>query len=288
MRSLTLISGVIICVSSFSGCGSGSSGSNGAPGSVAGDGAPLSSDQKTSVLNIFSAMNRTQAAPSVIKPAKPNGDTTPSASPSSPVTTDATLQRMENNLEGAKCDVSWSQTPDPNDSTNLATSFQHQTDSFKVSGAHCPISFSDVSTTNNSADSTLSDFDDETSYTVLDSGGFGKLNDVVGWMLSTKLHSTFSAPSAGSQHVTGNSGTFSGQIISSTLGSVALSGSISSNINATTIHMETRLIFKFPSFQAVLRDEQDSPMDGNGQTADKEYLNGVQLSQDEVNGMQGK
>jgi hypothetical protein len=283
MKNSALILGVIFCVGSFSSCGSGSSASNNA----AGDGQPLSSDQKTAVMNLMSAMNRSQAAPLAIKPARPNGDVAPSGIVTSPApspspSSDPALQSMQSELKNATCDTSWSQTPDDNDPSQPVSAFQKQTDSFKVEGAHCPIAFTDSSTTNSNADSTSSDFDDESSYTVLDKAGFGKFSDVMGWTTSVKLHSTYSKPSNGSQQLTGESGTISGQVISSQIGTVNMSGTITSTLTNGNIHLESRAVLQFPGFQAVLRDETDTSSSGTSQPNEKGYLNGIQLSADEM------
>jgi hypothetical protein len=193
MKNSALVLGVIFCVGSFSSCGSGGSSSNNA----AGDGQPLSSDQKTSVMNVLSSMNRAQMAPTAVRPARPNGDATPSEiaaspspspSPSSSSSSDPALQSMQSELKGATCDISWNQTPNGSDSSKPV--YENQTDSFKVEGAHCPVAFTDSSTTTTSADSTSSDSDEESSYTVLDKTGFGKLNDTMSCTSSVKIHGT--------------------------------------------------------------------------------------------------
>jgi hypothetical protein len=193
---------------------------------------------------------------------------------------------MQNDLKNATCDVSWNQTPDETKSSTTA-SRQHQTESFKVAGSHCPIAFSDSTTVNSSSDLTSADTDEETSYTVLDPTGFGKFNDVTGCTLSVKLHSAFSKPLKGSQRVMGMSGTMTGQIVSQTIGTVNLNGTITSFPKNANVHVETRMVFQFPGFQAVYRDEVDSSSTGAAQQNEKAYLNGAQLSNDEMKRFQG-
>jgi hypothetical protein len=243
-------------------------------------------------MNLMSDVNRSQEAPNVIKPVLPNGDalssdagTSPSPSPSP--SSDPALQSMQSELKSATCDVSWNVSPDVSGtSTSPNPSEEHRKDTFKVGGAHCPIAFSDFFSSDVSADYTSDDFSEEMSYAVSDTTSYGKLNDVIGVKISTKTHTTNAAPLNNSQPMTAESGSISGRITSRKFGLVTFSGNISSSQSSGNVVVETRLVFQFTGFQVVLRDDAISPLNGNGQQTEKAFLNGVQLSPDEMKRIQ--
>jgi hypothetical protein len=77
------------------------------------------------------------------------------------------------------------------------------------------------------------------------------------------------------------SSTFSGQVISSTLGTLSISGTTASSGKTPALHIKTRTVITFSGFQAVIRDESYLSADGTSLN-EKEYLNGAQLTQDEM------